>query len=101
MNTHTLNFLTEYDALRRLGIEDPKGYITRRYCATSTGSVVVVQLASCAIGETVLTELEGAVDDIHSSEIGWIDVLVSIVQTYSTSYCLVIYVHVWVSEAPF
>lgn len=37
----------------------------------------MVQLESCAVGEMVLKELEGAVDDIHSSEIEWIDVLVS------------------------
>lgn len=66
----------EYDALRRLGIDDPKGYIARRYCTPEQSAVV--QLESCAIGETVLKELEGAVDDIHNSDIGWIDVLVSL-----------------------
>ena len=68
-----INFVSEYDALSRLGIEDPRDYVSQRYCATSE----VVQLESCAIGESVLKELEGAVDDIHNSEIEWIDVLVS------------------------
>ena len=69
----TSNFIpTEYDALRRLGIDDPKGYVARRYCATSG----VEQLESCAVGEMVLKELEGAVEDIHTSEMKWIDVVV-------------------------
>lgn len=71
---------TEYDALRRLGIDDPRGFIARRYCGTS-GESVIEQLESCAIGEAVLKELEGAVDDIHNSEAEWIDVLVSVQTT--------------------
>lgn len=64
----------EYDALKRLGIDDPQGYIVRRY---SILEKKVLQLATCAIGETALRELEGAVEDIHDSEVEWIDVLVS------------------------
>ncbi len=69
------NLFVEYDALRRLGIDDPQGYVTRRYCAPAKESEVL-QLATCAVGETVLRELEGAVEDIHNSEVEWIDVLV-------------------------
>ena len=71
----TNELFLEYDALRRLGIEDPKSYVKRRYCSTSEKSVM--QLASCVIGETVLKELEGVVDNLHDSELEWVDVLVS------------------------
>ena len=66
--------LAEYDALRRLGIDDPKGYVARRYSDSSEGQVL--QLATCAVGENVLRELEGAVEDIHNSDVEWMDVLV-------------------------
>lgn len=65
----------EYDALGRLGIDDPQGYVSRRYC---TPEETVVQLVTCALGDSVLKELEGTIDDIHNSEVGWIDVLVSV-----------------------
>lgn len=65
----------EYDALRRLGIDNPQVYVSKRYCGTSKESNVI-QLKSCAIGEIILKELEGAIDDIHTSKMGWIDVLV-------------------------
>ena len=69
----------EYDTLRRLGMNDPQGYVLRRYCDPSN-ECSVMQLASCAIGEGILKELEGAVDDIATSEVGgWIDVLVSLI----------------------
>jgi hypothetical protein len=58
-----------------LGVDDPRGFIARRYSDTS-GGPLVEQLESCAVGEAVLKEVEGAVDDIHNSEIEWIDILV-------------------------
>ena len=68
-----MSMFAEYDALSRLGIEDPQGYVARRYC---TAQETVVQLESCAVGDSVLRELEAAIEDIHNSDVGWIDVLV-------------------------
>ncbi len=68
-------YFLEYDTLYRLGIDDPQDYVFKRYCDSSKEGDVV-QLASCAVGKAILSELEGAIDNIHASGEGWIDVLV-------------------------
>ncbi len=64
--------LAEYDALARLGIDDPQAYVNSRY----GDSKDVVQLQSCCVGQSVLTEVEGAVEEMQSTQ-GWVDILVS------------------------
>ena len=62
----------EYDALSRMGIDDPKGYIEKRYASGGK----VTQLVTCAVGEAVVTEVEAAVEEAQSSG-SWVDVMVS------------------------
>lgn len=73
----------------------------RRYCTPET--TAVMQLASCAVGDIILKELEGAIDDIHNSEVGWIDVLVSVdslnIRTIVCSSCFV-FSHYYLLRVP-
>ena len=69
-------FSAEYDALSRLGIEDPRGYIGSRY-GNRTDSEAVLQLVSCCVGSSVCTEVEGVIEEVQASG-GWADVLVSV-----------------------
>lgn len=65
---------TEYDALSRMGIDDPKGFVEKRYGESDTK---VTLLVTCAVGEAVVTEVEAAVEEAQSSG-SWIDIMVSI-----------------------
>ena len=71
MYTCAAIFVIEYDALTRLGIDDPKGYITSRYSRHGD----IIQLQTCCVGQVVLTEIEAALDEIQSSG-GWLDAMV-------------------------
>lgn len=64
---------TEYDALSRLGIDDPQEYISRRY-----GSKDIVQLSTCCVGRSVVTRVEGALEEVVGSG-EWVDVMVSMI----------------------
>ena len=64
---------TEYDALTRMGIDDPRDYIEKRYA--SDGKVTL--LVTCAVGEAVVTQVEAAVEEAQSSG-SWVDIMVSI-----------------------
>ena len=70
-----ITITTEYDALSRMGIDNPKGYIEKRYA--SGGKVTL--LVTCAVGEAVVTQVEAAVEEAQSSG-SWVDVMVSTVQ---------------------
>ena len=69
---YNITITTEYDALSRMGIDDPKGYIEKRYA--SSGKVTL--LVTCAVGEAVVTQVEAAVEEAQSSGT-WVDVIVS------------------------
>ena len=69
--------MIEHDALARLGIEDPKGYIKRRFKDSSVGGELMM-LGSCCVGQSVITEIEGAVEEASSSRT-WVDILVGVV----------------------
>lgn len=56
-----------------MGIDDPKGYIEKRYCSNSN----VTLLVTCAVGEAVVTEVEAAVEEAQSSG-SWVDIMVSV-----------------------
>ena len=66
-----ITITTEYDALSRMGIDDPKGYIEKRY---TTGGKVTL-LVTCAVGEAVITQVEAAVEEAQSSG-SWVDIMV-------------------------
>lgn len=62
----------EYDALIRMGIDEPKSFIERRYGTDHK----VTLLVTCAVGEAVVTEVEAAVEEAQSSK-SWVDIMVS------------------------
>lgn len=63
--------LTEYDALTRLGLPDPKGYCRKRFKETP-----LVFLSSCCVGKEVLEQVEAAIEEALSSQ-SWVEILVS------------------------
>ena len=63
----------EYDALSRMGIDDPKGFIERRYGVSRGGKVTL--LVTCAVGEAVVTQVEAVVEEAQSSA-SWVDIMV-------------------------
>lgn len=72
---------TEYDALSRMGIDDPKGYIEKRYACSGK----VTPLVTCAVGEVVITEVEAAVEEAQSSG-SWVDIMVGNVTVVNVTY---------------
>ena len=62
----------EYDAMSRLGIDDPRGYITRRYGNRDD----VIQLESCCVSQVVVMEVDAALEEVRTSG-GWVDIMVS------------------------
>ena len=66
---------TEYDALSRMGIDEPKHFIEKRY-GLNSGFNMVTQLVTCAVGEAVIVELEAAVEEAQNSG-SWVDIMVS------------------------
>jgi hypothetical protein len=65
------NGYLEYDALSRIGINDPREYISQHYC-TMSGSGELVQLSTCCVGKAVVTRVEGALEEMLGSG-GWFD----------------------------
>lgn len=57
-----------------MGIDDPKGFIEKRYGKSDTK---VTLLVTCVVGEAIVTEVESAVEETQSSG-SWIDVMVSV-----------------------
>lgn len=66
---------TEYDALSRLGIEDPRGYIMQRYSTSGSSNDELVQLSTCCVGKAVVSRVEGAVEELLGSG-NWLDAMV-------------------------
>ena len=73
---------TEYDALSRLGIDDPQEYVSRRY-----GCKDIVQLSTCCVGRSVVTRVEGALEEVVGSG-EWVDVMVSVISVSSIHNCM-------------
>ena len=74
-------FLVEYDALQRLGITDPKGFIKKRY-----KSEPLVYLSTCCAGPAIQDQIEASVEEALSNS-SWVDILVS--KAYPGSECVV------------
>ena len=67
------NGYLEYEAVSRLGIQDPVVFLKKKFGA----DIDVVYLTSCCIGRTIQEQLEAVVEDALSSG-GWCDVSVQL-----------------------
>ena len=75
-STSASSLSSEYDALSRIGIDDPCEYISQRYCAVS-GRDDLVQLSTCCVGKAVVSRVEGALEEMLGSG-DWFDSMVSV-----------------------
>lgn len=66
-----LTIFIEFDALSRLGIPDPAGYIKKRYKSTQ-----LLFLRAACVGQEIVDQVEASVEEAISSG-NWIDVAVS------------------------
>lgn len=66
-----LTVFIEFDALYRLGIPDPAGYIKKRYKSTQ-----LLFLRAACVGREIVDQVEASVEEAISSG-NWIDVAVS------------------------
>lgn len=60
----------EFDALKRLGIDDPVLYIKNHY-----GNSDVILLKSCCIGYSIQMQITAAIEEAKTSH-SWVDILV-------------------------
>ena len=63
--------VSEYDALRRLGVGDAAGFVKRRY-----GAADLTHLTSCCVGPSVRERLDAELQVLVGSA-GWLDAAVS------------------------
>ena len=64
----------EYDALSRLGIENPSQFISQRYNGRKDSEQLLL-LSTCCVGEAVMSRVQGALEAILGS-VHWIDCMV-------------------------
>lgn len=69
------HYITEYDALVRMGIESPQTYIKTRYKDKNND---LLMLKTCCIGPSVISEIEAHVEDTVITQSQWIDIMVRI-----------------------
>ena len=74
--------ILEFDALKRLGIDDPVVYIKNHY-----GNSDVTLLNSCCIGYTIQTQIIAAIEEAKTSH-SWVDVMVCVCVSVSVSVCV-------------
>jgi len=67
---YTSNGYLEYDAVARLGLSDPTGFIKKKF----PSSAGLMYLNSCCVGPSIVEQLEVSIDEALSSG-GWCDVL--------------------------
>ncbi|WAR06782.1 UFL1-like protein [Mya arenaria] len=63
------NGYLEYDAMRRLGISDPKEFIRKRFKSESP-----VHLTSCSVGRGILDQVEASVEEALTDGL-WVDIM--------------------------
>lgn len=68
---HRFISISEYDALRRLGISDPKDFVKKRL-----KSEHIVYLNSCCVGRTIQEQVESSVEEALA-EGSWVDIMAS------------------------
>lgn len=64
-------FHKEYDAIARLGIDNPQEYLSRRY----GNQTKLLKLETCCVGHLVQTRVEAALEEVQGSN-GWVDIMV-------------------------
>lgn len=65
-------FITEYDALTRLGIQDPKSYIRKKF-----KDEPIAYLNTLCVGKNIISQVEASLDEVLNSG-SWFDVMVSL-----------------------
>ena len=70
-----LHFI-EYDALSRLGIDEPHEFISNRYSKDKMSGDLLL-LSTCCVGKAVMSRIEGMVEEVLGSA-EWADAMVSI-----------------------
>lgn len=65
-------FITEYDALTRLGIQDPKSYIRKKF-----KDEPIAYLTTLCVGKNIMSQVEASLDEVLNSG-SWFDVMVSL-----------------------
>jgi len=76
---YTSNGYLEFDAVSRLGISDPVGFIKKKYPRQAG----IMYLSSCCVGPSIVEQLEVSIDEALSSG-GWCDVLPLLPSTLSS-----------------
>ena len=61
--------------LLRLGIDNPRDYVSQRYCGGSESGDIFL-LSTCCVGKAVVSRVEGAVEEALASG-HWADSMVS------------------------
>lgn len=75
------NGYLEYDALVRLGIQDPKTYIRKKFKGES-----ITYLNSLCVGKNILNQVEATVEEVLNSGM-WVDVMPVLPSIFSTEDC--------------
>ena len=70
MYLHVQMFQLDFDALGRLGVENPRDYAKKRF-----GSDVLV-LSGCIVGPSFISQVEAGLDEVIVNQ-QWMDILVS------------------------
>uniref|UniRef100_A0A1B6D5T8 E3 UFM1-protein ligase 1 homolog n=1 Tax=Clastoptera arizonana TaxID=38151 RepID=A0A1B6D5T8_9HEMI len=68
-NFYKQNGYVEYDALSRLGIQDPQTFVKRHFVKEK-----LLLLPTCAVGKQLLDQIEGSVEEAIVSS-SWVDIL--------------------------
>ncbi|KAL5009741.1 hypothetical protein ScPMuIL_012046 [Solemya velum] len=74
-----LNGYLEYDAMNRLGITDPKGFIKKRYKSEKP-----IFLSTCCSGRAIQDQIEASVEEALSTG-AWTDIMPLVPTIFSTS----------------
>ena len=72
---------TEYDAMRRLGINDPVKFVKQRYKSHD-----LLMLNSCCLATSVCSEVDGCVQEEVLRTEKWVDILVSYIFSFFYNY---------------
>ncbi|XP_054715916.1 E3 UFM1-protein ligase 1-like [Uloborus diversus] len=75
------NGYLEYDALTRLGIQDPKAYIRKKFKDES-----LTYLNSCCIGSSIFGQVEATIEEVLNGG-NWVDIMPILPSVFSTEDC--------------
>jgi hypothetical protein len=63
-------FILEYDAMKRLGISDPKDFIKKRFKSDN-----LIYLSTCCTGRAIQEQIEASVEEALADGT-WVDIMV-------------------------